>query len=73
MAVGISSEPGTLMQSNVGARLLQRLGRAGKKRIGNVVVKARLDDEDARAFAVTSLRLPCRGPAIACSRSWRRS
>ena len=39
------------------ARFLQRFGGAGKERIGNVVVKARLDNEDARAFALTFVTL----------------
>ena len=46
-------------------RLLQRFRRAGKERVGNIVVIARLDDENARTLGAPSSRLPRRGPAIA--------
>jgi hypothetical protein len=38
-------------------RLLERRRGAGQQRIGNVVVEARLHDEDARAFASVNVTL----------------
>ena len=43
------------MRSTSGARLLEHLHRAVKQRIGEVVVVARFDDEDARALDVVRL------------------
>ncbi len=49
-------------------RLVQCAHRAGQKRIGDLVIKTRLDDQDARAFAVAfrTLCLPRPGHCL-CS------
>ena len=52
MADGISSAPGTVSRSNRRAGLLERARRAGQQRVGDVVIEARLDDQDARFHAV---------------------
>ena len=53
----------------LGAGFLQRVHGAGQQRVGDVVVKARLDDQDARAFAdaLATLASPRPGHACSCS------
>ena len=49
MVPGISSAPSRVSTSHAGLRRLHRLLRAAQKLVGDVVVEAGLDDQDAGA------------------------
>jgi hypothetical protein len=67
IAAGISREPGTLMRSISAPRCLEHFHSTGKERIGDVVVVARLDDQDTRTLGVAILTLASPRPRHRCA------